>query len=219
MKKLLVTGFGPFPRVPRNPSEALARAAAAHPRWRRLDVGAEALVLDTAFSAIEENLLPALRRYRPDAVIMLGVAARRPVVTIETRARNRVGRLLPDAEGRIALHPCLRPGGPSGLRSRTPMPSILRTFQESRVPARLSRDAGRYLCNAAYYAALAEAPDTIILFIHIPMPDKGARPANGASKSIMDRTRKPPFPRLVEAVVYSSSLLLLDAARRARRNR
>jgi pyroglutamyl-peptidase len=37
-------------------------------------------------------------------------------------------------------------------------------------PARLSRDAGRYLCNYAYWQALARAPHAqpLIQFVHIP---------------------------------------------------
>ena len=37
-----------------------------------------------------------------------------------------------------------------------------------------SRDAGRYLCNAAYFRALAEGCPAV--FLHIPMPPRTKRP-------------------------------------------
>jgi pyroglutamyl-peptidase len=40
----------------------------------------------------------------------------------------------------------------------------------------LSRDAGRYLCNASYFAGL-EARGPATLFVHLPMP-RGARPGD-----------------------------------------
>ncbi|WP_442919159.1 hypothetical protein [Methylobacterium sp. Leaf118] len=40
MSRLLVTGFGPFPRVPDNPSARVARRLAALPRLRLVLAGA-----------------------------------------------------------------------------------------------------------------------------------------------------------------------------------
>ena len=58
--RLLVTGFGRFPGVSVNPSAEVARRVAASPRWRRLGIEAEALVMPTAYAAIEAVLAPAL---------------------------------------------------------------------------------------------------------------------------------------------------------------
>jgi pyroglutamyl-peptidase len=179
MRKLLITGFGPFPRVPRNPSEGLARAVARDPRWRRLGIAAEALVLETRYAALETHLIPKIRELRPDAILMLGVAARRRHVSIETRAMNRVSRLMPDAGGQIAPRLAYRPGAPPALRSRAPIAAMARAMRGCGVPARLSRDAGRYLCNAAYFAALLETGSRTrakVAFIHVPMPVRRDKP-------------------------------------------
>ena len=176
---LLVTGFGRFPRVPRNPSALLAEAVAASPRLQRAGIACRSLVLPTAYAAIEATLLPEIARLAPDAVLMLGVAARRREICIETIARNRVSRLFPDAEGRPAASLCFRAGAPAALHGRAASPSLLRALRSRNVPARFSRDAGRYLCNAAYYAALAAggrgAGRTV--FVHVPLPGPSRRPS------------------------------------------
>jgi pyroglutamyl-peptidase len=190
MRRLLITGFGPFPRVPRNPSEGLARAVAKDPRWRRLDIAAESLVLETRYAAIETHLVPKIREFQPDAILMLGVAGRRRHVSVETRAINRVSRMMPDAGGVIAPQPAFRPGAPAVLRSRASLVQMMVAMRRRGVDARLSRDAGRYLCNAAYFSALMEtlpADESFcadaahvaaipVVFIHIPLPGHSSRP-------------------------------------------
>ena len=162
---LLVTGFGPFPRVPVNPSEILARRLAAHPRLRRLLGGLpRLLVLRTAYDAIEESLVPALA-LGPAAILMFGVATRAKRVRVEMRAINRASRLFPDVSGRMPVRLCLDADGPNQRRS----PASIKALTRLRVRDRsctLSRDAGRYLCNASYYRALQE--ECPVLFLHIP---------------------------------------------------
>ncbi|WP_043539733.1 hypothetical protein [Salinarimonas rosea] len=178
MTRLLITGFGPFPGVPRNPTEGLARRLAADPRWRRRGIVAEALVLPTTWRAVDEILLPHVRESRPDAVLMLGVAARRRRVTIEVRALNRVGRLLPDAAGGLPMRLAYRPGEPFVRRARIAIGPLLAAMNAAAPgTTRLSRNAGRYLCNGASYAALAEPGPEALVFVHVPMPREAGRPA------------------------------------------
>ena len=139
--RLLVTGFGRFPGVSVNPSAEVARRVATSPRWRRLGIEAEALVMPTAYAAIEAVLAPALAGGF-DAVLMIGVAGRARHVRVERRAANRASLLSPDVERRRRTAPALEPG-PSHRTSRAGL------------PCRLSQDAGRYLCNASYFAASA----------------------------------------------------------------
>jgi pyroglutamyl-peptidase len=173
-RRLLVTGFGPFPRMKRNPSEGLARRLAADPRWRRLGIEVRALVMETSWAAIERDLLPAIHAFAPDVVLMLGVAGRRKRVAIETRALNRVTRLMPDAQGRVGEKLAYRAGEARELRSHAPHLAMMQALRERGVPSYLSRDAGRYLCNAAYYEALRKAASSqfSVVFIHIPKPSE-----------------------------------------------
>lgn len=162
---LLVTGFGPFPRVPVNPSEFVARRLAAHPRLRRLLGGPpRLLVLRTAYDAIEESLVPALA-LGPAAILMFGVATRAKRVRVEMRAINRVNRLFPDAAGWLPTTFNLEADGSDQRWSPVSIKALTRLrFRDA--SCGLSRDAGRYLCNASYYRALRG--DCPALFLHIP---------------------------------------------------
>ncbi|AWN36163.1 peptidase C15 [Methylobacterium radiodurans] len=171
MSPILVTAFGPFPGMPANPSAALAGAVGQ--RLRREPGGpARVLVLRTAYSAIPGALLPALAE-RPAAVLMLGVASRARRIRVEIRARNRASRLYPDSSGRAASRLVLDPEGPAA-RSGTAAAQALAALRRRGIDARLSNDAGRYLCNASYFAALGTGLP--VLFVHIPPVPRTRRP-------------------------------------------
>ncbi|WP_332688897.1 pyroglutamyl-peptidase I family protein [Bosea sp. (in: a-proteobacteria)] len=173
---LLVTGFGPFPHVRVNPTEALARAVAR--RLTQAGIDARALVLETSYS----GGLPALRRHldqtRPRAVLMLGIAARARFVRVELFARGRSSRLHADARGAT---PAEAPSPSRGLplRSTASTSAALDLIRRRGIRARLSPSAGRYLCDACYAAALASSAAGVpVIFIHVPWlrPSSGIKP-------------------------------------------
>lgn len=206
--RLLVTGFGPFPTVPRNPSAAAARAVAASPRWRTLGIDADALILTTAYATLPRELDPALRA-RPDAVLMIGVASRSKMVRVEWRATSRRSTLFPDVAGERAEFPAdAKPR--SALRSPLPAGKLLLVLRRHGLPARLSRDAGRYLCNAAYFRALEIGLPAI--FVHIPPTPAPDRPRRGPA-----RAPRPPWPtRLAAALTEIGIAVLLEGRIRPR---
>ena len=201
-RRLLVTGFGPFPSMPRNPSAALARHVAGLPRWRLAGVEARALVMTTAYGALARELDPALAE-RPDAVLMIGVAGRARRVRVESRATARRSTLFPDVAGAVAARPGASGGGPR----RTAVPPIraLRALAARQVPCRHSRDAGRYLCNAAYFRALGSGLP--VLFVHVPKP---GIPRPGP------RSRLAPVSARLGAALGDIAAILLSVARRGR---
>lgn len=170
---LLITGFGPFPRVPDNPSARVVRRLAGLPHLRRiLGRAPDCLVLDTRYAALDTHLAPALAR-RPAALLMIGVAASRRRVCVETRAVNRVSRLFPDAGGTVSRRLAFEPGAPP-LRRSPAARAVQVALERAGLEVAASRDAGRYLCNAAYFRALAQ--DCPAVFLHIPMPARTQRP-------------------------------------------
>jgi len=173
---LLVTGFGPFPGVPRNPSAALAGriGALAAPKLGGRPV--QVLILRTAYAAIPEMLEPALAQ-APTAILMLGVASRSSKVRVEAQGRNRSSRLFPDASGRIAARLTLERDGPAARRTGH-APHSLAILRRAGIPAIPSRDTGRYLCNAVYFRALREGCP--VVFLHIPLPARIRRPSRAA---------------------------------------
>jgi pyroglutamyl-peptidase len=207
MTRLLITGFGPFPRVPRNPSGMIAERVAASRRLALAGVRATALVLPTAYTAIDAQLRTAVARERPDAVLMIGVAARRREICVERQALNRVSRLFPDASGTVGRALAFSPRSPLVLGTAAPRSAILAALRARGVPARHSRDAGRYLCNASYLALLEDAGRTgpLVVFLHVPLP-RGARPHD----------RRPSLAGMAHAV-EAAALVLTRAARRRSR--
>ena len=199
--RLLVTGFGPFPRVPRNPSGRAALAVAASPRWRLAGVAARGLVLTTAYAALAAELDPALAT-GADAVLLIGVAGRSRAIRVEWRATSRRSSLFADAAGRLG--PGANEVGSAVRRTRLPPVKPLRALRRQALPSRISRDAGRYLCNAAYFRALAE--DRPVLFIHVPMP-----PASSARRTASRRHRLGYDDRLSAALVEIGRSLLIQA--------
>jgi pyroglutamyl-peptidase len=204
--RLLVTGFGPFPGIAHNPSAEIARRVAASPRWRVHAVAAEALILPTTYAALDDVLAPAIAAAAPDALLMIGVAGRSTRVRIEARALNRASILAPDAAGR-------RPGrltlqGGDGARRLGQDPARLHALvQRHGVACSISQNAGRYLCNAAYYQALAAAIP--VLFVHIP---KGA--AWSRRRTAAKRRRS--WPDCLSGALVDVALRLLVASRSGR---
>ncbi len=160
---VLITGFGPFPGVPVNPSEAivarLGTVVGARLVRRRLETTWDGLpALD--------GLLAGIR-----VAVHVGVAPRSHRLRIETTAfagRDRV----PDADGRLPAPATDRPG--AVRRSRAVAAPLVAAARRAGVPAAVSGDAGRYLCNALYFRSLTAARGAtrphIAVFVHVPPP-------------------------------------------------
>jgi pyroglutamyl-peptidase len=92
-------------------------------------------------------------------------------VRVEACARDRVSPFAPDADGVLPQLPRAADSR-DGVRWTLARTSVaLAILQRHGLQARLSIDAGRYLCNASYFASLAETRPT--LFIHVPRPGRG----------------------------------------------
>jgi pyroglutamyl-peptidase len=164
--RVLITGFGPFPGAPFNPSAALAKALARRRRPALADVERTVHVFATTYVSVDREL-PKLFAQKPDIVLMFGVAGRRRRLCIETRARNAVSLLFPDASGYRPRHGVIKLRGPAALTGNAP---FARLAGAAGTKARLSRDAGRYLCNYVYWRALEQVRGArpLLQFVHIP---------------------------------------------------
>ncbi|HLN40335.1 MAG TPA: pyroglutamyl-peptidase I [Xanthobacteraceae bacterium] len=164
--RVLITGFGPFPGAPFNPSAALAKALAHGRRPALAGIERTVHVFATTYASVDRDL-PKLFAQKPDIVLMFGVAGRRHQLCIETRARNAVSLLFPDAGGYRPRHGVIKLRGPAALAGNAP---FARLAGAAGTKARLSRDAGRYLCNYIYWRALEQVRGTrpLLQFVHIP---------------------------------------------------
>ena len=139
----------------------------------------QATSFPVTYRAVDRELPVVLAKHRPDAMLMFGLAGRTAHLRIETRARNAVTLLWPDAaqtrvrKGSIGLGPDAMMFGPHALK-------LLRAAQATGIDARSSRDAGAYLCNYLSWRAI-EAVNTdkhlqLASFIHIPLLARDSTP-------------------------------------------
>jgi pyroglutamyl-peptidase len=170
--KILMTGFVPFPGVEINPSELLIRyyQDGAVPLPDGVQVIAE--VLPTAFEAAGLRIRELIREEQPDAVLGLGVAQKRDKINIERVAHNWDEAKIPDNDGVLRSGQKIAPDGAETYFSTLPVDKLLAAMSAAHIPAVLSDDAGRYVCNHVYYSARDEIEhlDKHIPcgFIHIP---------------------------------------------------
>jgi len=166
-KSLLIAGFGPFPGQRVNPAQAALAALAR----RRAAFALSGIELHTAALPVEHaDVSPRLFRLfvetAPDAVLLLGVAARRKYLSIERVARNRVTLLRADAAKQVPWSREIVHGAPERFETPAPAERLAATARAKGVPAQISVDAGAYLCNEAFYLALLM--DRRAVFVHLP---------------------------------------------------
>jgi pyroglutamyl-peptidase len=169
--RVLITAFGPFPGAPFNPTPELARGLAR--RLARGDPERDITVhvFHTSYAAVDRDLPNLLAAHRPDIVLMLGLAARTPMLRLELQARNARSVLLADAGGKRSVQRSLQPGAPSVLRGSAPFAAITASWRKAGLRGRLSHNAGRYLCNYLYWqlcAADRNDGPKVFAFLHVP---------------------------------------------------
>ncbi len=167
---ILITGFGPFPGAPFNPTGALVTALAQ----RRSSAGVRrvAHVFATSYATVDRELPALIARERPAALVMFGLAQRTKHLRIETRARNVLSRKHADVTGALPTTNAIAADAPAALALPAPMPRLLAAAHSAGAAA-LSRDAGSYLCNylcwrASESAAMSSGP-RLATFVHVPL--------------------------------------------------
>ncbi|APD10275.1 MULTISPECIES: pyroglutamyl-peptidase I [Thermus] len=164
---VLLTGFEPFGGLRHNPSAALLSLL---PR----SIGEKPI--QTALLPVDTGALPealrALYARNPKAVLHLGLAENRPLITLERLAVNLLDFERPDNKGVLKEDEAVVPGGPLALPARFPVKEGVRRLREAGIPARASLSAGSYLCNQAFYLSLYHLPVSVpVAFVHLP-PDE-----------------------------------------------
>jgi pyroglutamyl-peptidase len=181
MPTILVTGFGPFPGAPFNPTGPLAERLARLRRPGLADTKIVAHAFPTSYAAVDRELPRLIAEHKPDALLMFGLAPRAKTIRIETRARNAVA-LLPDAGG-AARAAKIAASGPTALALPAPTMQLVAAARAARVPVARSHDAGRYLCNylcwRATEAAAIKGGPRVAAFIHVPPVQRKVRPRCG----------------------------------------
>jgi pyroglutamyl-peptidase len=199
--RVLITGFGPFPGAPFNPSAALAKALARRRRPALAGIERATHVFATTYASVDRDL-PKLLKQKPDIVLMFGVAGRRRQLCIETRARNAVSLLFPDASGHRPCHGVIKLHGPPARTGNAP---FARLAGAAGTKARLSRDAGRYLCNYVYWRGLEQVrgPRPLVQFVHIPPLSVKPRRRRSKKPATLAQFLKPAEALLIALIAAS----------------
>ena len=207
--RVLITGFGPFPGAPFNPTGPLVARLLRLRRPALSEVELAGHIFPVTYGAVDRELPELLAGYRPQALLMFGLASRTPFLRIETRARNAVTTLWPDADhtrvrkGSIAPDTDATMFGPHTAK-------LLRTAKATGIDARASRDAGSYLCNYLSWRAIeavsvGDGP-RLAAVVHVPLLARdGARQRKGAIHRVT-----------LEELVDAGEAMLLEMVRLTR---
>ena len=206
--RILITGFGPFPGAPCNPTQPLLARLLRLRRPALDDVELSGHIFPVTYQAVDRELPELLTKHRPQALLMFGLATRTAHVRIETRARNAVTTRWPDADRTRARKGAIASGA-DAMMFGPHTAKLLRVADGTGIDARPSRDAGSYLCNYLSWRAIkATNRNTglrLAAFVHIPLL---ARDATSQRKGA---------PRItLEELVDAGEAMLMELVRLAR---
>lgn len=142
MARILLTGFAPFGRWPINSSWQAVRCVR--------DPRIVSACLPVHHDAAAEEVTRLIAKTRPDAVLLTGLAAT-PALRLETCARRGVLNL----------------PGPDLRRGRWPFHAARQAIAARGISVRMSANAGAYVCDTTYWAALG-SPVAFVAFLHVP---------------------------------------------------
>ncbi len=204
-RTLLVSGFTPWGAHTDNPSGVIAErmdgemisGARVHGRVLPVD-------LEAAWPLLRE----AIETNCPAAVLCLGLAAGRPVVSLERVAVNVADFHEPDDSGRTPRDLPIVGDGPDALLATFPNRAAVERLRAAGIPAAVSDTAGTYLCNAVLYRTLhhlrAARPAVPAGFMHLPFtPEQVA--AEGEARPSMDLERQLRAVRMALAAVLEAT--------------
>jgi pyroglutamyl-peptidase len=163
--KLIVTGFGPFGLIRKNPSRKTAEQLAECLRSRGVD--AEFHPLDTSMASVRA-FYSALPSSGDTFVLHIGVDSTSPLIAVETQARNWGDFSRPDVAGEFLREQPITDRFPPN--HPLPNPLDVRALAAPYPGLAISDDAGEFVCNFAYWVALENVGTKIrgCLFVHVP---------------------------------------------------
>ncbi|MBV8357976.1 MAG: pyroglutamyl-peptidase I [Deltaproteobacteria bacterium] len=164
---VLLTGFAPFGGEHTNPSWEVALQLDGH---KFNGVAVKSMRLPVNCRRASQSVIDAIARFAPAAVVGLGQAGGRPVLSLEKIAINLADPHADrERDGGLQGKPVIA-GAPDAYFTRLPLPAILRALKRHHIPAAVSLSAGVYVCNTVMYSALhtLRRRRTPAGFIHLP---------------------------------------------------
>lgn len=186
MMNLLLTGFEPFGGDAVNPSEQVVRLLDGK-TIHGVTIHSEVLAVESGRGPAA--LIQAIERVHPDAVLCLGVAVGRAVLSVERVAVNLLDYRIPDNSGLQTRDRPIVPDGPAAYFATLPVRRIYEAIQSAGVPVELSLSAGAFLCNQVLYEMLHYLAVNRLQvpagFIHLPaLPEQAVAKEGGKTPSM-----------------------------------
>jgi len=166
---ILITGFEPFGGMTCNPTMDIVAALHGARSDGRQIVGR---ILPVVYEGHRERLKNLVDEVDPAVIIGFGLDVGADRIQIETRGVNQADFDLADNAGSVLKNISLEPNGPAYRLSTFPIDDIRAALDEAHIGAKLSSDAGRYLCNATLFhlleLAMRRPQPPLCGFIHVP---------------------------------------------------
>jgi pyroglutamyl-peptidase len=169
--RVLISGFEPFGGREVNPTALLVDAL----KNREIEIPKE-LILDqillpVTFEKSFEVLQDKINSFNPDIVIAFGLAAKRAHIELENVAVNKIHADIKDNDGVDPQNRRINESGVETYFSTLPIQGITAALQSAGLSAKISNDAGNFVCNYLFYRMMETNQDTLRLcgFIHVPL--------------------------------------------------
>lgn len=182
LQTVLITAFEPFGLSEMNASERILSAVIADEhafangilpvRWASIRNVIDRLILETC----------------PEFIIMLGEAGPDEQIQLEQLAHNEDDFQIPDNDGLTITRSTISTTGKDIYSCRVNLDDIVNVVPTAAEfsPVSVSLNAGKFLCNHAYYYVLDTYPGIPCLFIHVPAwrPNSPEEMLNRAARTV-----------------------------------
>jgi pyroglutamyl-peptidase len=207
--RILITGFGPFPGAPFNPTMPLVSRLTQFRRPALSEVELTSHIFHVTYATVDRELPALVAQRRPHALLMFGLADRTAHLRIESRARNAVTTSFPDADRNVARKGSIVSGAGSTIFGPHTA-KLRRAATLTGIDARISRDAGSYLCNYLSWRAIeavnAKRDLRLASFVHVPL----------LARDATSRRNNPARPITLEHLVDAGEAMLLEIVKLTR---
>lgn len=160
--RVLMTGFKPFNNEKTNSSEYLVQ------NYTNPAINLKKIILNVEYDKDAEKTINIIKDFKPDLVLMFGLAAERKYITMEYLALNIKNASIKDNAG-IKFENLIDKNN-LVLTTNLDIINIYNKLNNNKI--KISYNAGTFVCNDLYYKVLnyiyKNDLKTKCLFIHLP---------------------------------------------------
>jgi len=160
LKKVLITGFGPFGEDKINPALEVIRDLEDEKITINKDVNTSFQVeiftveLPVVFNKTIQEFKQAVETIKPDLILSIGQAGGRMGISIERLGVNINDTTIEDNEGNKPQEEPIIQNGPAAYFTTINIRETYQKLKEEEIPTIISNSAGLYVCNNLIYGAL-----------------------------------------------------------------